>query len=44
VGPNLIDNTAELTIDVPVIADFEGNGAGVSGSLVAQTMFFRSFR
>jgi hypothetical protein len=44
VGPNLIDNTAELTIDVPVIADFEGNGAGVSGSILAQTMFFRSFR
>jgi hypothetical protein len=44
VGPNLIDNTALLTIDVPVVADFSGNGAGVSGSLVAQTMFFRSFR
>jgi len=44
VGPNLIDNTAELTIDVPVIADFSGNGAGVGGSILAQTMFFRSFR
>ena len=44
VGPNLIENTALLTIDVPVVADFSGNGAGVSGSLVAQTMFFRSFR
>jgi hypothetical protein len=44
VGPNLIDNTADLTIDVPVVADFSGDGAGVGGSLVAQTMFFRSFR
>jgi hypothetical protein len=44
VGPNLIDNTAELTIDVPVVADFSGDGAGVSGSILAQTMFFRSFR
>jgi hypothetical protein len=44
VGPNLIDNTAGLTIDVPVVADFSGDGAGVSGSILAQTMFFRSFR
>jgi hypothetical protein len=44
VGPNLIENTAQLTIDVPVVADFSGNGAGVSGSILAQTMFFRSFR
>jgi hypothetical protein len=44
VGPNLIENTAALTIDVPVVADFSGNGAGVSGSLVAQAMFARSFK
>jgi hypothetical protein len=44
VGPNLIDNTAAITIDVPVIADFSGDGAGVGGSLVAQTMFARSFK
>ena len=44
VGPNLIDNTAGLTINVPVIADFSGAGAGISGSLLAQTMFARSFR
>jgi hypothetical protein len=44
VGPNLIDNTADLTVDVRVVADFSGNGAGVGGSLLAQTMFFRSFR
>ena len=44
VGPNLIGNTAGLTVNVPVVADFSGNGAGVSGSLLAQTMFTRSFR
>ncbi len=44
VGPNLIDNTAGLTIDVPVVADFSGDGAGVSGSYLGQTMFFRSFK
>jgi hypothetical protein len=44
VGPNLIDNTAALTIDVPVVADFSGNGAGISGSILGQTMFARSFR
>jgi hypothetical protein len=43
-GPNLISSTAGLTVNIPVIADFSGNSAGVSGSLVAQTMFFRSFR
>jgi hypothetical protein len=44
VGPNLIENTAALTVDVPVVADFSGNGAGISGSILAQTMFARSFR
>jgi hypothetical protein len=44
VGPNLIDNTAALTIDVPVIADFSGNGVGIGGSILAQTMFARSFK
>jgi hypothetical protein len=44
VGPNLIDNTAGITVDFPVIADFSGSGVGVSGSLAAQTMFFRSFK
>jgi hypothetical protein len=43
VGPTEISNTAGLTIDVPVMADFSGNGAGISGSIVGQTMFFRSF-
>ena len=44
IGPSEISSTAGLTIQIPVIADFSGNGAGVGGSLVAQTMFFRSFR
>jgi hypothetical protein len=44
VGPNLMNSTAEITIDLPVIADFEGKEAGINGSILAQTMFFRSFR
>jgi hypothetical protein len=43
VGPNKFDTTYLVAIDVPVIADFSGEGAGVSGSMLAQTMFFRSF-
>jgi hypothetical protein len=45
-GPAEISNTAGLTINVPVMADFRGPGSvnpGVSGSMLAQTMFFRSF-
>jgi hypothetical protein len=44
VGPNRIDTTYLVSIDVPVVADFSGAGAGVSGSMLAQNMFFRSFR
>ena len=44
VGPNLIDNTAGLTVDVPVVADFSGNGAGIGGSIIGQTMFARGFK
>lgn len=43
IGPNEISNTVDLTIDIPVLADFRGNGVGLSGSIVAQTMFARSF-
>lgn len=43
VGPNLINSAAGLTIDIPVVADFSGAGVGMSGSFLAQTMFFRSF-
>ena len=44
VGPNLINSTAELTIDVPVIANFAGSGAGVNGMMLAASLFYRSFR
>jgi len=43
VGPNSIESTADLVINVPVVANFAGQGAGISGSMLAQTMFFRSF-
>lgn len=43
VGPNQINSTAGLTVVFPVMADFSGDGAGISGSYLAQTMFFRSF-
>ena len=41
VGPNLINSTAGLTINVPVVANFEGAGVGVSGSFLAQLMLVR---
>ena len=53
VGPNFIGNTASLTVTIPVIANFDGTGPqiggnpariGLSGSWVAQNMFYRSFR
>lgn len=43
-GPNSVSNTAGLTIDVPVMVDFYGQNSRISGSIIAQTMFFRSFR
>jgi hypothetical protein len=43
VGPDLIGNAAAIRNIVPVRADFEGSQAGVSGSLLAQTMFYKSF-
>ncbi len=42
-GPSSISNTAGLTIDVPVMVDFYGQNSRISGSIIAQTMFFRSF-
>jgi hypothetical protein len=44
VGPNLIDNTAAFTIDIPVMVNIAGAGAGMSGSMLAQAMFYRSFK
>jgi hypothetical protein len=43
-GPGSISNTAGLTIDIPRIADFSGADCRISGSIIAQTMFFNSFR
>ena len=43
VGPNLIASSAGLTVEIPVLADFSGAAAGLSGSILAQTLFFRSF-
>ena len=48
VGPNIISNTASLTIAFPKMADFSGRGTygattAIRGSILAQTMFFRSF-
>jgi hypothetical protein len=44
VGPNLVNSTAELTIDVPVMANFSGAGAGINGMMVAASLFYCSFR
>jgi hypothetical protein len=43
VGPDRIGNVAGLTNIVPVRADFIGPDAGTSGSMLAQTMFYKSF-
>jgi hypothetical protein len=48
VGPNIISNTAGLTISFPRMADFSGRGSlgavtAIRGSILAQTMFYRSF-
>ena len=43
VGPDRINNTAGLRIIVPVRAEFDGVGVGISGSMLAQTMFYKSF-
>jgi hypothetical protein len=43
VGPDRIGNVANIRNIVPVRADFIGPLAGISGSILAQTMFYRSF-
>ena len=43
VGPSRIGNVASIKNIVPVRADFIGTNAGVSGSMLAQTMFYKSF-
>jgi hypothetical protein len=43
VGPDNFGNAASIKNIVPVRADFVGPDAGVSGSILAQTMFYKSF-
>ena len=43
VGPDRMANVAGLKVIVPVKAEFDGEFAGVSGSMLAQTMFYKSF-
>lgn len=43
-GPASISNTAGLTINFPVLVDFSGQNSRIAGSIIAQTMFFNSFR
>lgn len=44
VGPDRINNVAGLRIIVPVRAEFDAANSGISGSMLAQTMFYRSFK
>ena len=44
VGPDRINNTAGLRIIVPVRAEFDALNSGIDGLMLAQTMFYRSFR
>jgi len=43
VGPDRIRNVASLKNIIPVRADWQGPFAGVSGSYVAQALFFKAF-
>ena len=43
VGPDRINNVANLRIIVPVRAEFDSVNSGISGSILAQTMFYKSF-
>jgi hypothetical protein len=42
-GPDSISNPLGLKIIVPVLADFTGELSGISGAMLAQKMFYRSF-
>ena len=44
VGPDRINSTAGLRIIIPVRAEFDAANSGISGSMLAQTMFYRSFK
>ena len=43
VGPDFISNTVGTKIIIPVKTNFSGANSGISGSMLAQTMFYRSF-
>jgi hypothetical protein len=44
VGPNEINNVASLSVIFPTLVDFSGDDMHLSGSILAQYMFFKSFR
>ena len=44
VGPDRFNNTAGLKIIIPVRAEFDQASSGISGMMLAQTMFYRSFK
>ena len=44
VGPDRINNTAGLRIIFPVRTEFDTANSGISGSMLAQNMFYRSFK
>jgi hypothetical protein len=43
VGPDRFNSTAGIRIVVPVLAEFDEVNSGVSGMMLAQNMFYRSF-
>ena len=43
VGPAVISNTGGLRVLLPRRMEFDGATSGISGGIMAQTMFFRSF-
>ena len=44
VGPDRFNSTAGIRIIVPVRAEFDSANSGISGMMLAQTMFYRSFK
>jgi hypothetical protein len=42
-GPDRISNALGLKVVIPVMANFAGAGSGISGAMLAQNMFYRSF-
>ena len=43
IGPDRINNTAGLTIIFPLLTKFDSPNSGIRGTILAQTMFHRSF-